>query len=72
MKKRVLTYLKPAREIVGGDRILTAGITVAKATSTELFTDASDRACVEVRLSRGTTGESVAIFMADDMVMVLE
>jgi hypothetical protein len=71
MRKQVQAYVKPAREVEGGDRILTARMTVAKVTSTELFTDASTRACVEVRFA--DCGRRAAMtFVAADEVLVLE
>lgn len=71
MKRQVLTYVKPAKELSAGDRILTGRMTVAEVKSVELFDDASKRPCVEARIAeRGR--RSSAVYVADDLVMVLE
>lgn len=71
MKRQVLTYMKPAKELRAGDCILTSRMTVAEVTKVEPFTDSSKRPCVEIRASDGGV-QSAIVFTADDMVMVLE
>ena len=71
MRKQVLAYLKPASQLAAGDRILTGRMTVADVASVETFKDSSLRPCVEARIAeRGR--KSSAVYVADDVVLVLE
>ena len=73
MKKQVLTYLKPAKEITAGDLILTNRMTVAKVESVEVFEDSSHRCCVEVGFSQaGQKSEKAMVFLDGETVLVLE
>ena len=72
VKKQVLTYMKPAKELRKGDRILTGRMTVAEIVSAEAFEDSTKRPCVVVRTRSGKHFETAANFGADESVLVVE
>ena len=72
MKKQVLIYVKPAKELKNGDRILTSRFTVADIVSVEAFEDSTKRPCVVVRTHSGKHFETAANFVADESVLVVE
>ena len=73
MKKQVLAYVKPAKELKTGDRILTGRGTATEVTKVEPFEDAGKRPCVEVETS-GRPGERcpLSVYLADESVLVVE
>jgi len=72
MRRRVLTYLKPAKDLKAGDLILTGRTAAATIESVEAFKDSTKRPCVAV-VARGN-GDIVSAtnFLADEQVLVLE
>jgi len=71
MKKQVLTYVKPAKEIQTGDLILTSRSTVAEVEATEAFGNSAKRPCVEVSLLQCGRKSSV-VFLAEEAILVVE
>jgi hypothetical protein len=71
MKKQVLTYLKPAKELVIGDLILTNKSTVAEVEAAETFGNSAKRPCVEVTLLQCGRKSSV-VFLAEESVLTVE
>lgn len=75
MKKQVLAYVKPARELKAGERVLTNRMTVAEIESVEAFEDATKRPCViaVTRSGRATKTAMVSAmnFIADETVLVV-
>lgn len=71
MKKQVLLYAKPAKELKKGDRILTGRMTLAEVRSVEHFEDSSKRSCVEARIAERGRWSS-AVYVADDVLLVIE
>jgi len=71
MKKQVLTYVKPAKELQAGNLILTNRMTVVEVETTESFGNSHKRPCVEVSIMQGGR-KAALIYLADDSVLVLE
>ena len=72
MKKQVLAYAKPAKELKKGDRILTGRMTVGEVESAEAFEDSTHRPCVVIKARSGKHLETAANFIADETVLVVE
>jgi hypothetical protein len=70
MKKHILVYVTPARELKVGDRILTGRMTVADVESVEAFEDSTKRPCVAVVAHSGNIVVATN-FVADESVLVL-
>jgi len=71
MKKQVLTYVKPAKELAIGDLVLTNKGTIAEVEATEAFGNSARRPCVEVALIQCGRKSSV-VFLAEEAVLVIE
>ena len=73
MKKQVMTFVKPAKELTAEDRILTSRGTVSEVTMVEPFDDAGRRPCVEIETS-GELGQRrpLSVFLAEEAVLVME
>ena len=72
MKKQVLLYAKPAKDLRSGDRILTGRMVVAEVESAEAFEDATKRACIAVVARSGAHVVAATHFLADEVVLVVE
>ena len=76
MKKQVLTYTKPAKELNAGDRILPGRLTVAEVESVEAFEDSTKRPCVVAVARSGKAKQTAMVsamnFVADESVLVVE
>ncbi|MBM4149610.1 MAG: hypothetical protein FJ224_11310 [Lentisphaerae bacterium] len=72
MKRQVLAYVKPAKELRRGDRLLTGRTAVAEIESVEKFRDSSKRPCVAVVARGGGDIVSATNYLADEQVLVLE
>ena len=70
MKKQVLTYLKPAKELTAGDRILTSRMAVAEIEQPHVSHDSTNRLCVHV-FGKGVAPTGIC-FLADESVLVVE
>ncbi len=72
MKRQVLTYVKPAKELKAGDRILTTRLTLGEVESVEAFDDSTKRPCVAVIVRNGKHIVAATNFVADETVLVVE
>ena len=72
MKKQVLAYVKPAKDLRTGDRILTGRTAVAEIESVEAFKDSSKRPCIAVVARGGGDITAATNFLANEIVLVLE
>ena len=72
MKKQVLAYAKPARELKKGDRILTGRMTVADIESVEAFEDSTHRPCVAAVVRSSKHVVAAMSFLADEAVLAME
>ncbi len=76
MKKQVLVYLKPAKELKKGDLIVTGRMVVAEVESVEHFVDSTKRPCVIAVVRSGKTKRTAIIsalnFLADETVLLVE
>ena len=72
MRKQVIAYVKPARELKKGDRILTGRTAVAEIESVEAFKDSTQRPCIAVVARGGGDIVAATNFLADEQVLVIE
>jgi hypothetical protein len=72
VRKQVLLFEKPAKELKKGDRILTGRTAVAEIESVEAFKDSTKRPCVAVVARGGGDIVAATNFLASEIVLVVE
>jgi hypothetical protein len=72
MKKQVIAFSVPAKDIKIGDHILTSRLVVAEVASIEEFPASTGRPCVAVVARSGGQIEAATIFLAEETVLVFE
>ncbi len=72
MKKQVMTYAKPAKELKAGDRIQTTRMTLAAVESVEAFEDSTKRPSIAVVARSGGQIVAATNFLADEVVLIVE
>ena len=71
MKKQVVAFVKPAKELAEGYLMLTSRGTIGEVEATECFGNSAKRPCVEVSLLQ-CGRKSAVIYLAEESVLTVE